>query len=534
MNVSIPADRSELAEAKSSARPRRGQLAVCRYVNAAIIILLAIWLLLLPGSIILWNVSDASMRQGGIPRCAFGWHRSLTPRYERWARQRLAAGMANTDTMDISGTEWPVFGSVFYLMATESLQEAWEKDRSLSAAAPSDYARGAVDAASALVIDPNHAGWVKKHWGDDYLHKDNLFYRALIIAALTAREKLLHDGTHIEMLRDQVESLARAIDESPHGLVEDYPGECYPTDVLAAIAYIRRADAVLGTDHSAFAKRAIRAFQGELLDKTGLPPYNVDARTGQLGAISRGCGDSFMLIFLPELWPESADDWYGKYERQFWQHRWTAAGFREFPKDTPRGEWYMDVDSGPVLAGHGFAACAFGVGAARANGRFDHAWPLSAEMLVTCWPLADGTLAGPRILSNAVDAPYLGEAGILFNLTRQPAPGRSIVTGGRLPGFFYIVLGLYLVVGLAVVIGTLRGLRRQRRRMAEYRVPLAKAQFLIWLALLTTATVLLIMSRFTPGLIVLLLALLLPRMRRVKPPALETVPGKQPLRDEPV
>ncbi len=53
----------------------------------------------------------------------------------------------------------------------------------------------------------------------------------------------------------------------------------------------------------------------------------------------------------------------------------------------------MDVDAGPVLAGHGFAACAFGIGAARANGRFNHAWPLSAEMLVTCWPLLDGTLA---------------------------------------------------------------------------------------------------------------------------------------------
>ena len=46
----------------------------------------------------------------------------------------------------------------------------------------------------------------------------------------------------------------------------------------------------------------------------------------------------------------------------------------------------MDVDSGPV-------------GAARANGRFDHAYPLSAEMLFACWPLPDGTLLFPRILS---------------------------------------------------------------------------------------------------------------------------------------
>ncbi|NLE57555.1 MAG: hypothetical protein GX616_04290 [Planctomycetes bacterium] len=267
----------------------------------------------------------------------------------------------------------------------------------------------------------------------------------------------------------------------------------------------------------------MRAFEGKLLDETELPPYNADARTGQLGGISRGCGDSFMLIHLPELWPELADEWYARYERRFWQHRWTAAGFREFPKGTPQGEWYMDVDSGPVLAGHGFAACAFGVGAARANGRFDHAWPLSAEMLVTCWPLADGTLAGPRILSNAVDAPYLGEAGILFNLTRQTAAGRSIVTGGRLPGFFHIVLGLYLVVGTAAVVWTVRGLRRWRQRMSKRYVPLARIQFCIWAALLAAGVILLILGRTLPGLVALLVALLLPRMRRVRQLAAEKV-----------
>ncbi len=509
--------------AEASDQAGRGPLALCRHVNAAIVILLATWFLILPGLIIVWSVNDDNLRSGGIPRCAFVWHRSLTPRYEAWARQRLAAGTANADIMDISGTEWPVFGSVFYLMATESLQEAWEKDQSASKSAPRDYARGAVDAASLLVIDPAHAGWVRQHWGSDYLHKDNLFYRGLIIAALTSREKLLRDGAHIEMLRDQVESLAKTIDESPCGLVDDYPGECYPTDVLGAIAYIRRADAVLGTDHSAFARKAVRAFEGKLLDETELPPYNADARTGQLGAVSRGCGDSFMLIYLPELWPELADEWYGRYERRFWQHRWTAAGFREFPKGTPQGEWYMDVDSGPVLAGHGFAACAFGVGAARANGRFDHAWPLSTEMLVTCWPLADGTLAGPRILSNAVDAPYLGEAGILFNLTRQTAAGRSIVTGGRLPGFFHIVLGLYLVVGTAAVVWTVRGLWRWRQRMSKRYVPLARIQFCIWAALLAAGVILLILGHTLPGLVALLVALLLPRMRRVRQLAAEKV-----------
>ncbi len=78
---------------------------------------------------------------------------------------------------DISGTEWPVFGSVFYLWATESLQEAFDEDLSSASSAPRDYARGAIEAAAALVADPNHASWVRDHWGETYLEKENLFAR---------------------------------------------------------------------------------------------------------------------------------------------------------------------------------------------------------------------------------------------------------------------------------------------------------------------------------------------------------------------
>jgi hypothetical protein len=99
------------------------------------------------------------------------------------------------------------------------------------------------------------------------------------------------------------------------------------------------------------------------------------------------------------------------------------------------------VDAGPVLKGFGCAACAFGVGAARVNGHFEHAYPLTAEMLVASWPLPNGTRLFPRLLSNAADAPYLGEAAILFNLTRLPAEGVPIKIGGSLPRFVLIFFG---------------------------------------------------------------------------------------------
>ena len=144
---------------------------------------------------------------------------------------------------------------------------------------------------------------------------------------------------------------------------------------------IHRADKVLGTDHSVFVNRAIRGFQNRALDSRGLVPYFADAPLGEPIGTSRGCGNSYVSLFAPEIWPEQARKWYDLYSRYFWQETWTCAGFREYPKDLPANNWDLDVDSGLVLKGFGCAACAFGVGAARVNGHFEHAYPLTPR----CW-----------------------------------------------------------------------------------------------------------------------------------------------------
>jgi hypothetical protein len=51
---------------------------------------------------------------------------------------------------------------------------------------PSEYARGAIEAAAALIVDPNHAAWVQQHWGAAYLYNENVFYRTLYISGLTS------------------------------------------------------------------------------------------------------------------------------------------------------------------------------------------------------------------------------------------------------------------------------------------------------------------------------------------------------------
>lgn len=486
-------------------------IAICKYVNMGIVLVLAMYFFMIPGGIVVYDLLDPNIQDEGIPRAAVRLHQRLTPKYERWARDRIASGNASDMSIeDISGTEWPLFGSVFYLWATESLQEAWEKDNSIMHQAPKEYARGAIESATKLVIDPNHAGWVKKHWGEEYLHRENVFYRMLFIAAITTYTRLTEDEQYLRLLREQVESLSKELDDSKHGLLDDYPDECYPTDILVAIACIQSADILLGDDHSIFIRRAIRAFQGRHLDERGIPPYMANSINGNALNTSRGCSNSYMCLFAPVIWPKEAERWYTLYEKFFWQYRWSFAGFREFPKDVPGYDWYMDVDSGPVLAGHGISASAFGAGAARVNGRFDHAYPLTAELIATCWPLPDGTLAGPRILSNAVDAPYLGEASILFILTRQPARAVKITKGGSLPTFVYLLLAGYFGIGTIMIFSTTRDIKRWRN-MQKPSAPYARTQFVIWSILAFVGVIIVIFINVIVGLAILICTQILPR-----------------------
>ena len=494
---------------------------VCRYGNVAILVVFALYVFVLPGAFVICHLCDPNIRGEGIPRIAWSLHRDITPRYERWARERVASGKAaHLYLYDIPSTEWPMFGSVYYLWATEALQRAWEEDKSLSPEAPRVYARKTIEAAVDLILDPVHHTWVKTHWGEDYMHNENVFFRSLIIAGLTSHETLIGDGKHIDLLRDQTDSLAAELDASPHGVLEDYPNECYPIDVLSAIACIRRADKVLGTDHSEFVARAVRGFEGKMLDKRGLIPYLVDDETGRLFGPSRGVGNSYILIFAPELWPARALEWYKRYEEHFWQTKWWAAGFREYPKELEAefahymsGRTLYDVDAGPIIAGFSPAANAFGLAGAKVNGRLDHAYTLGTQVIAATWPLPDGSLLGPRILSSQGHAPYLGEACMLFFLAQRPHPGVEITTGGHKPACVYLGLLFYLGTGTLILFAAFRSVRKWRRNREIAAAPFAGCQLAAWTMLLVGGFALLTTGHLPQGVLALCFAQFLPRVR---------------------
>lgn len=487
--------------------------AICHYGNAAIMLFIAIYFFLIPLFIVSSNLADKGLGQGTIPKFAFDLHRNLSPKYEKWTTERVKSKQAEDLSIeDISGTEWPVFGSVFYLWATESLQAEWEKDNRYSKVAPKVYAKGAIEAAAALVADPGHAAWVQKHWGEDYLHTENVFYRMLLMGGITSYHKLLGGDKYLELLRDQVETLSKELDDSPYGLLDDYPYQCFPTDVIAAIAAIQKADSLLGTDHSDFVERSIRGFSDNLVDEIGLPPYFADSKYGKAYE-ARGCSSQWLVMWAPELWPETAKDWYGKFDEHFWQKRYGMYGFREFVTSSDK-EWYFDVDSGPVIAGYGTAATAFGIGAARANGRFDHAYPLSAEFLAISWPLPHGILFVPHLLSDLSDAPYLGEAGLLFTLTRLPVEGAEIVHGGNMPSIVYVILFCYLAFAIRLIWGAYSRIKRWQKKIAREPIFLGKTQVILWAIIVIAGFTAGFMGNLRVSIVLILSAQLLPRLEK--------------------
>lgn len=499
-----------------SSKPQNNFLIHCKipiFINGFLLFCFAVYYFLLPFLTLIGYLNDPALKTGQIPQFAFSWHKQVSPKIESWAVDRVASETAaNLNQKDISGTEWPMFGSVYYLWATEVLQTAWEENPSISPISPAVYANGAVEASAALITDPNHATWVKNYWGENYLEKENLFYRMLLISGLTSYQKLTGSQQYESLLRSQVESLSAELDESPFGLLDDYPNQCYPIDILPAIAAIYRADQVLGTDHSEFINRARRGFEDTRLDPyTGLPAYIANAKTGFGIGPSRGVGTAYVLIWAPEIWPDKTQDWYEKFDRFYWQEGWLLSGVREFDRLNNFPEWYfLDVDAGPVLAGYGTAASAFGLGAARANGRMDQAYPLSAEALVATWPLADGTLLGPRMLSNLSDAPYLGESALLFIFTRTVLPESIYPVNESLPGVVYFGLGFYffLFIGLSWI-----ALYPVLKGKFDFSKIMSRNHFLIWGFLTLAGLIGFLFMYKVLGIFFLLLARTFPQKR---------------------
>ena len=425
---------------------------------AALRLLLAIVLFFWPAAEVLRLTFSPSFRATGRPPQLRRWMQATASRFAPWAADfQSAQKAAAAHTHDVAATEWPMFGSVFFLLA---VQDAEALHPGLFDSSPE--IRRAVEAAAAIVADPVTATWVKRQWGDDYLVRKNAFYRGLLLHGLTAHARITGDTRHHALLRAQVRSFKAELLAAPFHLVDDYPGQCWPVDMVWAVAGLQRAAALLGEPVDDLPQIFMETVNARLLDDSGTPASRAEARTGRPTAPARGVTNSGLLLFAADLDAPIAAEWYTAYARGFWQENAWFSGFRETPKGGP--DAFQDIDSGPVVQGVGSAASAFGIGAALRAGRVDHAAPMTLQGVAVSWPTPFGFIVPGLMGKVAMDGWPMAEAALLFAWTRPAPPSSTTPWTGRTPPLVWAALAMYLLAGTIIWPGLPTLVRRIRRR----------------------------------------------------------------------
>ena len=415
--------------------------------------------LIYPAITICATVFDSQFKKTGESRLVPLWFESAAGRYLSWANTYLNTDYAKSLHHDnIAATEWPIFGSVFFLVTAEDLQTRGKID-----AAQGAIGR-AVEKAAQVVASPITGTWVKTKWGNTYLEREDVFYRMLLILGLSSYERITGNTQYHPLVYRQRVTLAKELGKARFHLLDDYPSECYPADMLWAVAAIQRAGRLDGTQHDDLAKSLMATFDGPLKAKEGLPAFQANAKTGSILQGARGCGNSGILLFAAELDPVVAGRWYDAYDRGFWKDTGWIAGFTELPRDS-HAKW-MDVDSGPVLCGVGSVSSAFGIGAAKTFGRLDRAVPLTSEVVACAWPTPFGFLLPGLMGRLTVKSWSLGEVALLFSMTRPARMARTVPFTGHTPWIVWLLLFVYLAAGLFMIWFEIRSCRRRIRRFA--------------------------------------------------------------------
>ncbi|MEV4414699.1 hypothetical protein [Catellatospora sp. NPDC049609] len=236
------------------------------------------------------------------------------------------------------------------------------------------------------------------------------------------------------------DAFGRRLDRTGSPFLTAYPGQAWPCDSVVALAAVRLAGTLTGTDRSALVARWTKAADTRRDVATGLLPHTVDAVTGEPTSGARATSQVIILRFLRDLDPgRGAGDWIAFRDR-FASDVPGLPGVREHPtgEDLPG-----DVDSGPLFHGLSASASAVALGDAVLYGDRPAAAALTGLAegagLAVQW---DGTR---RYLGGALP---VGDAFLAWSLAARPWTGDNLTaaTGPswtwRLP--WYAVLALLL------------------------------------------------------------------------------------------
>jgi hypothetical protein len=174
----------------------------------------------------------------------------------------------------------------------------------------------------------------------------SLFLDGEIALMLASRRVLQEQPDFKPLLSARVEAIAERFKASPHMVLESYPDECWMFDHVVALAAIRMADFLDGTDHSALCREWLAMAKQKLVHRqTGIL---ITSFTTDLEPLDGPEGSTIWMVAhaLQLLDEDFARDQYQRARKELGR---TTLGFsyaREWPAswDGP-----ADIDSGPII-----------------------------------------------------------------------------------------------------------------------------------------------------------------------------------------
>jgi hypothetical protein len=148
------------------------------------------------------------------------------------------------------------------------------------------------------------------------------------------------------LLTERVNAIAQRLKQSPHLVLESYPDECWMFDHVVALAAIRMADSLDGSDHSSLIRDWLQMARQKLThQETGLL---ISSFTTDPVPLDGPEGSTIWMVahILQFLDPQFAEDQYHRARKELGR---TTVGFsyaREWPASW---EGRADIDSGPII-----------------------------------------------------------------------------------------------------------------------------------------------------------------------------------------
>lgn len=241
----------------------------------------------------------------------------------------------------------------------------------------------------------------------------SLFVDSEIALMIAVRRLVEEKDEYRPLLQARVRKMEEAMSESSVLCAESYPDECWMFDVANALAAMKIADVLDGTDHSAFFEEWHRIARERLVHhETGLlvSEFDVD---GLVGDGPEGSTIWWVAHSLSLVYPEFARDQYERAERELGLE---FLGFG-FGKEWPES-WRSpsDIDSGFVIPGLEISPSSSGLAMVAAShfGDREYLEALVRSLVFVGFPVRDES--GLHFAASS----QVGDAVLLYALTLGP------------------------------------------------------------------------------------------------------------------